>query len=83
MVIIHHLKMLVTDFVSILSFCKTKSIKWHMIACIKMSDSECSQGSRINMHIIKNETTTMSILHITELVNTLTKQPYHIDIFIS
>ena len=32
----------------------------------------------------KNETTTVSILHLTtELVNTPTIQPYHIDIFIS
>ena len=50
---------------------------------IKMSNSE-SQPRKVELMRAQNATTNMSILHITmKHVNTPTKQPYHIDIFIS
>ena len=56
----------------------------HLYCIIKMSGSE-SWPRKIELTCMhKNATTTMSILHITtKLVNIPTKQPYHIDIFIS
>ena len=58
----------------------SKFMNFHYVV---LSRRAVVKESRINMHI-KNVMTTVSILHIAmELVNTPTKQPYHIDIFIS
>ena len=51
---------------------------------IKTRDSELWPRKVELASALKNVMTTVSILHIpTKLVKTPTKQPYHIDIFIS